>query len=203
MISLKSTLLIATLVIFYNTVEIHSYSSGAPATDELCESMKPQHGADPQTSPSPYAILLSQDTVNPGQKIRVTIKAKDGDSTDFLGFLIIGKRLSNLNEKASKGTFILENEASKNTKTTDCFGITASSITHTNNQPKKEVTFEWQAPLQEGEYVLVGTVVKSFTVFWTQIKSATITVKGQRRSSSSSSSKRHHKSKSVKSQVLK
>jgi hypothetical protein len=203
----KSAFLSAMLVLCMYTNQVTSYGTGAPASEEICTSMKPGHGADPQTSPSPFAIQLSSSNVRPGQKIQVTIKSLDGN-TSFMGFLILGKRVLAPNGNSPKGTFVLDSNDSQNAKITDCFDIKGSSITHTNNSPKKEVTFEWQVPILEGRYVLIGTVVQSFTIFWTNVESETITVKGTTTTSTSSGHKTshhtsHHRRTSTKAHVAK
>ena len=46
----------------------HGYSTGAP--ERACQPIRPFHGTtDPQTTPSPYNITLSQDSYVPNDEI--------------------------------------------------------------------------------------------------------------------------------------
>lgn len=61
------------------------YSSGAPT--DACHDMVPQHETDPQTSPAPYYIKLSRNTIRSGDDVEVTITGKTA-ADKIRGFMV-------------------------------------------------------------------------------------------------------------------
>ena len=53
-------------------VAIQGYSTGAPV--EVCDSMMPQHGKQPQQTPLPYDIIIEKPKLKGGESTIVTIK---------------------------------------------------------------------------------------------------------------------------------
>ncbi|CAL4082332.1 unnamed protein product, partial [Meganyctiphanes norvegica] len=62
-----------------------AYSRGAP--DSACSSMTPGHGQASQSSTSPFSLTPSSVSVEPGQRMLVTLESTTG-SDRFMGFLI-------------------------------------------------------------------------------------------------------------------
>jgi hypothetical protein len=79
MFKLTSILLIAT------AASVLAYPTGAP--DIACNTMFPDHGGAPETSPAPVRITLSSNRVRPGQTITITIESTTG-GFQFRGFML-------------------------------------------------------------------------------------------------------------------
>ena len=61
--------LIALLMLALVASEVHGYPVGAGNSACAGSNMVPGHGVDPQTTPAPYIIELSQNEYCPGEKI--------------------------------------------------------------------------------------------------------------------------------------
>lgn len=64
---------------------VFSYSSGAP--EGACQSMTPQHGVPPQSSPVPYTLALSSKAIRAGEQVQLEIKGNTPQHT-IKGFLV-------------------------------------------------------------------------------------------------------------------
>ncbi|XP_046472885.1 putative defense protein 3 [Neodiprion pinetum] len=148
----------------------YAHSVGAPAS--ACESMTPGHLVDPQTTPSPYVILLSKNSILGGESITVTIKGRDKE--EFKGILLQAR----LGDKIV-GTFDVD-PADTNVQTIDCPKGERNAVTHKNAENKSEVSVRWIAPPDlVGEVVFKLTVVKEFKTFWVAQSSSPLSIHRQ------------------------
>jgi hypothetical protein len=146
----------------------YGYSSGAPLSDEVCETLIPGHPAAPQKGASPYRIEVDKTAVAPLETVAVTISS---DADAFKGFLAQGRKRG---EDAPEGRFLMDKNDGE-TKTLSC-GADGSTITHTSSTDKYNVNLKWQAPREPGRYNVFVTFVQSGKVFWVKLPSPTISV---------------------------
>ncbi|KAJ4431432.1 hypothetical protein ANN_20029 [Periplaneta americana] len=68
------------------TIPTHiiAYKSGAPET--VCDSMIPDHHSTPKTTPSPYTISVSKNSIKAGESVQVTLAG--AKNTQFKGYFI-------------------------------------------------------------------------------------------------------------------
>lgn len=67
---------------------VFCYSAGAPSG--ACGDGVPQHHVEPQKSPAPYDIILSESKIRSGDTVQITIKGKGAENT-FKGLLVQAK----------------------------------------------------------------------------------------------------------------
>ena len=134
------------------------FSGGAPASAGICNSMTPAHGAPVQTSPVPYEIKVNKNSVSGGDKVVVTLVSKSDDEP-FKGFLVLGRKKDFKKDTSVFGTFSKELKAGPSdedkAQLTNCGDKQGSSATHSDAEEKKKVELEWEAPNEDGEYVLL------------------------------------------------
>ena len=134
------------------------FSGGAPDSAGICNSMLPAHGAQPQTSPIPYEIKLDKRSVSGGDKVVVTLLAKNADEP-FKGFLVLGRKKDFKKDTSVFGTFSKELKANQadedKAQLRNCGDKQSSTATHTAEEGKKKVELEWEAPNEDGEYVIL------------------------------------------------
>merc|ERR1719244_1939091 len=94
--------------------------------------MAPQHGVDPQSSPSPYSITYSQDA----DGYNVVLEAAAGDS--FKGFLLQARDPST---DSNIGAFTF---SSSDVQSLDCNGGTTNAVTQTSNSEKTKIEVSWE-----------------------------------------------------------
>lgn len=158
-------LILLSVYIFLLSYEVDAYKTGAP--EYVCNSMMPNHKADPQQITVPYKL-----TVKPQNgKFEVSIQTtKSGDY--FRGFFIQAREESDRNAFV-KGEFSL----TENTKLVACDNSEKSAITHNDNNDKTEVTTTWTPPYGfEGNIVFRATIVRTGQVFWTEVDSGSFHV---------------------------
>uniref|UniRef100_A0A914X625 Reelin domain-containing protein n=1 Tax=Plectus sambesii TaxID=2011161 RepID=A0A914X625_9BILA len=142
--------------------------NGAPCSQ--LDTMTPQHRGGVFDRPSPFKIDLSAPCYRDGQIITVTLraKAKDGEEK-FKGFVVQPRATceDNAGEPKRVGKFLSNDNADANWKF-QC-DDDATSVTHTWNDLKEKITFDWVPPQDfDGELRFVGTVVKEYSTFWVQ-----------------------------------
>ncbi|CAH0558954.1 unnamed protein product [Brassicogethes aeneus] len=149
------------LVLTVLVIGTTGFPDGAPV-DACVKSRpnQPNHGqARPQPAETnPFQVVQSQVEYGPGSQITVTIQGQD----NFKGFLIQARDVAT-NE------WIGEWVESPNTKVhPEC-----SAITHADPKPKAQAVLLWQAPKngQQGQVYFTGTVLKSYTQFWSDVVS--------------------------------
>ncbi|XP_017558345.1 putative defense protein 3 [Pygocentrus nattereri] len=143
------------------------FPTGAPAS--VCESMKPQHsGVQPQPNQPPYIIETSNSTFQSGQPLTVIIKGPD-----YAGVLLEARSGSSTNALGSWGS------PPAHTKHLGCSGNSHGAITHSNTNMKNNLTvYTWMPPETSDSIYFMATVAKGQTVYWLNVKSATLTRDG-------------------------
>ncbi|XP_065332248.1 putative defense protein 3 [Cloeon dipterum] len=134
----------------------YAFPNGSPTTS--CETMVPQHSADPQPLPdSPYTVTA---TAIDADRFEVTIGSTVG--APFRGFLIQARSAFN---NTAVGSF----EAAENAKSIRCFSNVDSASTNLDGSDKSSVTVIWNAPESGEEVQFLATVVQTSTIFWVRI----------------------------------
>ncbi|XP_044258931.1 reelin domain-containing protein 1 [Tribolium madens] len=149
------------LVLVTGVFTVVGFPDGAPV--DACVKPRPNqpyHGqARPQPpSTNPFQVIQSSAQYGPGTQITVTIQGADY----FKGFFIQAR------DVASNG-WLGEWVETPNTKIhPEC-----SAITHADPKPKQQAVLVWQAPhnVQPGQVYFTGTVLKEYTMFWSNIVS--------------------------------
>ncbi|KAK6185394.1 hypothetical protein SNE40_007639 [Patella caerulea] len=140
-----------------------AYRDGAP--DDACDSMDPSsdHGADPQTSPSPYVVTVSAGDYVPGTPVEVKLESKSG--WNITGFLLEARRADpNKNRDELIGNF----DEIKNTKQI-CKG---HALTHTNNKLRLPLVIKWNPPSKPAGHIhFRATFVFKMKTFWINVLS--------------------------------
>lgn len=148
---------VAILLLTSLVASSHAYNQGAPSVS--CENMTPGHqGSSPQTTPSPYKIVLQNTHTNLNRPLSIALTSTSGRD-EFKGFLI-QVRMAHPSDESQKdkpfGDFIEDGGSNaaggvKLARALACDGIPNNAITHNSNVPKKSVTVEW-APKTPGHY---------------------------------------------------
>lgn len=132
-------------------IKILAFPGGVPLSQ--CASMSPVHkDIQPQTSRSPFSVMVDRTSVQPGQAVRVTLTSTvDGEK--FIGFFAMGERRSSGRNSKPFGIMTFpKNEIMRNA---NCNDIQGSAISHSYPVSRSQAQFEWTAPLEEGEYVIL------------------------------------------------
>ncbi|KAK7100444.1 putative defense protein 3 [Littorina saxatilis] len=145
------------------------YPTGAPT--EVCSSMFPHHGAEPQTSAVPYSITVESSIYTPGSTqtpIKVTVMSED---TAFKGLIVQARSLSDCNKTV--GTFQLD-QSERDLKLVTCRQAN-DGVTHTNKNVKTTKSFMWIPPATGMGHVYIrATVVQATEAFWNTVQSEII-----------------------------
>ncbi|XP_033108525.1 putative defense protein 3 [Anneissia japonica] len=124
-----------TLILLHFIAIADSYSGGADPG--ACVSLAPGHGAEVQTSTSPYSITSSSTSYSNGQTVTVTISASP---VQFKGILLQARRTNG--NTTPVGTW---QTPPIGFKFLQC-SAPGDSITHSNSDLKATVSFVWVAP---------------------------------------------------------
>ncbi|XP_069674373.1 putative defense protein Hdd11 isoform X2 [Periplaneta americana] len=149
------------------TIPTHiiAYKSGAPET--VCDSMIPDHHSTPKTTPSPYTISVSKNSIKAGESVQVTLAG--AKNTQFKGYFIQARVGNTPIGKFDKGAEI---------NLVNCGGGVATAATHTDNNDKGKITLTWTAPDGLSESVKFRvTFVQTGADYWVGQESEPITVK--------------------------
>ncbi|GLG95737.1 Defense protein l(2)34Fc [Gryllus bimaculatus] len=138
--------------------QVQGYAKGAP--EGSCGDMVPQHGVDPQKSPSPYTLT--------------PVKAKDGSVSltlkggkTFKGFLVQGRDASG----KAVGSF----KVTPGARTVDCTGPnSASGATHSGPEEKSSVSLTWEPKGVSGPITFWYTVAHNGGEFWVAQKTQSV-----------------------------
>ncbi|XP_077445605.1 uncharacterized protein LOC144066132 [Stigmatopora argus] len=153
---------------------VGAFSRGAgPAS---CRTMSPAHirvrPQDPRRSL--VTVRASARSYRPGQLVTVTVRS----SRDFMGFLLQARRGEESGAGAAdKGTVPAGGSwprAPPGTHALRCLSE-GDTLTHSDKQPKRNLSFAWRAPdAPAGDVRFYITVVQSYFVYWSGIKSAVV-----------------------------
>ncbi|XP_058458577.1 putative ferric-chelate reductase 1 homolog isoform X2 [Malaya genurostris] len=145
--------------------------NGAP--ENVCNSMLPFHGGGipPLQTTSPFRITPVTSVVGSGQVLNIDIESFPANVV-FKGFMLQARNRFPPNQVV--GHFELTDESA--VKLINCGGE-RTTATHTNTQPKKDLTLEWIAPADfKGEIVFNGTIAQDYDKFWVGLVSAPVKV---------------------------
>ncbi|XP_069497783.1 putative ferric-chelate reductase 1 isoform X2 [Ambystoma mexicanum] len=142
-------------------LRVHCYPNGK--VNVACESMMPNHRADPQTSQAPYSISVSNTVFSPGDKITVTLQANVGST--FKGFLLQAQTVGG---NAIVGSFDVSDSSAQ---TLQCNNMVNSAVSHTSATSKTRISVVWTAPSGSSQTLFRATFVQSAPIFWTQVES--------------------------------
>lgn len=123
-------------------VKSNGSPSGAPATQEVCETMKPSHGFEAQTTQSPFRIEVSSTSIKSGEILKLRISAEEGRF--FKGFFLLSQTKET--EFQVLGEFLPDKNEEVNFGLRDCYGRMNNAVTHSNRNLKNETILEWKAP---------------------------------------------------------
>jgi len=149
------------LVPMLAVVYVQAYGTGAPVT--ACSDQVPAgHGVVAQTSPFPYDVTPSAETVMVGKTVEITIR--DADQGFFKGFFVQARLALDPDSPPAQGRF----RADSRYKLVSCGGNEDSAITHKNNDDKRMITVNWEAPeyLAGKSVIFRVTLVKNKETFW-------------------------------------
>lgn len=152
------------VVYFGLILQVHCYSIGAP--ESTCDDMLPNHGVVANNTPVPYVIKLSSNSYSPNQNISVTIEIKR--DTVFEGFMMAARRKGELE---NFGRFY----PVSGTHTLKCSNKNNSTISHSNNSKRKNLTVIWEAPaINVGDLQMIATIVRTKLIFWMNVASGVL-----------------------------
>ncbi|TRY98571.1 hypothetical protein DNTS_005274 [Danionella cerebrum] len=146
------------------------FSRGASVSS--CESMSPGHiSTFPQHThshthlQSAVSIRSSRSVYLPEHTLTVTVQS----SRLFMGFLLQARSV--LHDRVLSGHFTL---LSPGTRSLSCLHP-HDSVTHSHKMLKRSMSFSWRAPAQpSGDLRFYITLVQSYFVYWSRIRSAVV-----------------------------
>ncbi|XP_020372031.2 putative defense protein 3 [Rhincodon typus] len=136
------------------------FPSGAPLGS--CQTMAPRHaGASPQAGASPYSIMAK----SYNDKVEVKIMGPT-----YRGILLEARYP---NDMLAIGTW---SAPPNDTKTIPCFSKANSAITHSNTNPKNNMTtYTWIVPCSKNDTVVfLATVARSREEYWLKLTSENV-----------------------------
>lgn len=134
------------LVLGFTVNVIFAFPYDAPDSQTICDLMTPSHSAAPQTSASPFHLVVSKAFAEGGEIIQVEIKPDEGRS--FKGFCI--QAWSKENPPQVVGEFLAV-EGEQTPFNFRRYGVeNSNAVTHFDNKLMQNVVFDWRAPDFEG-----------------------------------------------------
>jgi Reeler domain len=121
--------------------------NGAPQRDDVCSDMTPRHeGAVTQALPAPFELVLTENNIKGGKKLKITIRRTGSDT--FKGFLLQARTHNATDESNFEivGEFFAAQNDQSEITFRNCASRSHNCVTHANNNYKESVAFEWKAP---------------------------------------------------------
>ncbi|KAK7508158.1 hypothetical protein BaRGS_00000397 [Batillaria attramentaria] len=145
------------------------YSSGPPSS--TCADLFPGHGVDPQTSDTPFSILLSTSSYSPGESVQVTLSG----NVTYKGVFLQARSVNCTND-SPVGTFSTQDAE---LQTIQCAGQT-DSVGHNSGVDKNNTkVVTWTAPQQTaGHLFFRATFVHDYSTIWNTTFSAFLRATG-------------------------
>ncbi|XP_055364337.1 putative ferric-chelate reductase 1 [Betta splendens] len=137
-----------------------------------CDSMVPQHGANAQTSASPYTVIVDRTSFNVGDQVPVQIQGTG--SNTFKGFLL---KATQVGSQTAVGSFSVSTTSAQ---LLACSQKTGSAVAHTSGAAKSFIQAIW-TPDSSGSGKTIQfstTFVQSKSVFWVAVQSPVLTFNG-------------------------
>ncbi|XP_077309183.1 putative ferric-chelate reductase 1 [Lithobates pipiens] len=161
-LSLKNIFLLVTI---FPTL-IYAYPGGK--VEASCSTMIPGHGQSAQTTFAPYSLTLKSTNYTGILAFLVTL-SKEQNGSDYKGFMIQARAP---NGNTSLGTFVVNNS---DIQTLTC-SSPASAVSHTSRDLKSSVQAIWIPPKTKTDIQFRATVLTSFNIFWTNVRSDVLPV---------------------------
>ncbi|KAF6718256.1 putative ferric-chelate reductase 1 [Oryzias melastigma] len=153
------------LVLLAMVPAVWSYPSGAVTSS--CSDLTPQHRGSSQTGASPYTVTTSTRSYTAGQSVSVLLQASSGKS--FTGFLLEAREVGG---QTPVGSFSV---SSSDAQLLTCSSQPKSAVSHTSASTKTQIRVTWQpSALQVKDIEFHATFVQSYSVFWVDLKSLSL-----------------------------
>lgn len=133
---------ISAFILLVFILKCSAYSTGAPDNPELCTILLPSHNVAPQTTTSPFHIIVSSSSIDGGESIDVEIRADPGRT--FKGFYMIARTVEGLG--TDLGEFVANDNETMNFQFRQCGSGFNNAVTHRNNSLKENISFKWISP---------------------------------------------------------
>lgn len=128
------------IALSFQALHLSASPGGAPQRDDVCSDMLPRHGVEAQAPSAPFELIPSENNIKGGERLKVTIQKTGG--VTFKGFLLQA-RADESDEIVGEFHQIAQSEPFN---FRDCALRSHNCVTHANNNPKENITFEWKAP---------------------------------------------------------
>ncbi|XP_076472946.1 putative ferric-chelate reductase 1 [Babylonia areolata] len=176
MISLNAPLQVPVVLTLATTLAVHLHVQAYPtgAGKQACALQSPQvcHKGSPQTSASPYSLVVKDNVYSPGTPVNVTVQVTNG-GTPFKGFLVGAHRVAG-NTTEYLGSFANTSESQP-----QCGDNGNTGVTHTDPSEKQSVVLVWTPPSSgQDDIVFTGAVVQSFSTYWVNLTSGVLKPRG-------------------------
>jgi len=173
------------MAVLMGSTLVACYPKGVPA--DACGSMIPDHSgfAAQQSNKSvPFSLIISAIDGNGTSSVPVTVTVRADKGKIFKGFMILAHAEGqdqdqdqdcNISYSQSIGHFQIP--AQSHGKLVSCFNGTNNAVSHSDAEEKTEESFVWIMPVYfSGNVTFRATVLQSYSKFWTDIRSPTITI---------------------------
>lgn len=129
------------ILILFSSIKYYSaLPTGAP--ESVCNSLRPNHGFEPQDSESPYQLIASRLSASGGETIGIEIQS--GEQNFFKGFFLLA--LTNEENPKVIGEFLKDDDEETDFNFRDCRNGSHNSVTHFDNSMKQKISFKWRSP---------------------------------------------------------
>ncbi|XP_075920458.1 uncharacterized protein LOC142923418 [Petromyzon marinus] len=144
---------------------VEGYAEGAPK--DQCVGMTPMHGAN-NFNKSLFSVSTADHTFNAITAVQVTIKG------EFTGFLLQARETGTANIVGTWGT------PPNGTKYLQCTNSRNDAMTHTSNDSKRDLVFNWIPPGSNAPSSIefIATVVKLYNEWQGNVTSQTLKPSG-------------------------
>ena len=164
--------------IFLSLYGVYCYPAGPPTS--VCFSKIPMHRdkktgevIPPQTSPSPFKIIVNATSYKPGDVINIKIDTDNAETFKGL-FLQVRAVKKSKDDKVRSVPIGSYRRVIENTKIIGC-DVAVDTITHKDPYVKYLTEMNWVAPLLVKNDVIVrATILANFSTYWTNVKSDVI-----------------------------
>ena len=152
------------------------FSSGPPLS--ICQDdLLPRHGFPPQSGDPPVEIVTDRHQMTPDTYLRVTVRSRRA----FKGFVVRAENDTGEYLGSWYIPYLADDSYMSESQYLHCGGSPQSGVTHSGNVADMwVVSFQWRPDREfSGWVVFRGTVVVSYSQFWTNIMSARVMVRGE------------------------
>ena len=164
------------LLFFSKSCVVFCYPDGPPTS--ACIAGLPFHKKDgkaipPQTSPSPFKIIVNATTYKPGDVINIKVDTDNAET--FRGLFLQVRPVKKSNEDTVRdvplGSY---RRVLKNTQIMGC-DVAVDTIGHADGYVKYNAEVNWISPLlMKNDIIVRATVLANFSTYWANVKSDVI-----------------------------